>query len=151
MCSWQTIPACTDLRHTHGHWSPLECSALVLLATQFLRQARMPWMPWAFLASWHTVSWWSATVNWHCQVLFCQTPFQPLCPEPVALQGICDPGESPGTWPFWTPYKWPWPLNPACSDSSAEPSCFPAEHSHPAWCHLWTYWKCSQSPHSDHQ
>lgn len=155
----KAIPAHTDLWHTHGHWGHPKSTALVLLATLFLRQARMPWMSRAFLASWA-----------HCQLMisYCQlafpnlplafpSPFQPdTFPAPLpwpcsSARDFCDASESPSTWPFWTPYNWPWLFNPACSDSAADSSYFPAdEHSHPAWCHLWTYWKCTQSPHSDH-
>lgn len=72
-----------------------------------------------------TASWWSATVNWHSQVFFCQAPFQPLCPESVALQGIVVTQVKVLVLSlFEDSCNWPWPLNPACSDSSAESPTF---------------------------
>ena len=55
--------------------------------------------------------------------------------------GLCDPSAGPCTWPCWTSYNWPRPIDPVCPDSSAEPSCPQAdEHSRPTWCQLQTYW-----------
>lgn len=102
MFSWQSN-SCShrSLTYLWALKSP-KCIALVLLATLFLRQARMPWMPWAFLASWA-----------QCQLMigYCQLAFpRPFLPDtfPPTLPWVCssardccDPGESPVTGPFW--------------------------------------------------
>ena len=61
--------------------------------------------------------------------------------------GCCDRHAESGIWPCWTSYGWPQHINPACPDPSAEPSYPQADqHSHPAWCHLHTYWVPSSTP-----
>ncbi|KAK4823068.1 hypothetical protein QYF61_025407 [Mycteria americana] len=55
-------------------------TALLLLATLFLIQARMPL---AFLATWAHC--WLSAVNQHPQVLLCWAASQPLFPKPVAF------------------------------------------------------------------
>ena len=61
-------------------------TALVLLATLFLIQARMLL---AFLATWaHCWLMFRWAVNQHPQVLSHQAAFQPLFPKPVALRGV---------------------------------------------------------------
>ena len=65
--------------------------------------------------------------------------------------GCCDPSAGPDTWPCWTSYSWPQPIDLICPDPSAEPSYPQADrHFRPTWCHLQTSWGSPQAPHPDH-
>jgi len=78
-------------------------------------------------------------------------PWCNLRPLPPVAWSCCDPSAGPGIWPCWASYNWPRPIDPVCADPPAQCSYPRADwHSHPAWCHLQTYWGSTRSPHPDH-
>ena len=52
---------------------------------------------------------------------------------------------------IWTSSHWLQPSDLVCPDPSEKPSYLQAGwRFHPTWCHLQTYWWCTQSPHPGH-
>jgi len=84
-------------------------------------------------------------------------PF-PFCSFPATLPQACssargcDQSAGASPWLCWSSYSWPQPIDPAYPHLSTG-SFYPQADQHflPVWCHLQTYWWCTQSPHPDHQ
>ena len=131
----------------HQCWYRGMITALLLLATLVLTQARMPL---AFLATWA-----------HCWLMFSHLStntssffFLPgsfpdaLTQACIISWGCCDWSAGPNTWSCLISYNWPWPISPVCPDHSASYSRAD-QHSHPTSCHLQTSWGSTQSPHPE--
>ena len=122
----------------------------LLLATLFLKQYMMPL---ALLATWAHC--------WLCLVEHQPTPPDPFPPHSLSatlpqacsvVRDCCVQSAGPGTWSCWISSHWLQPRDPACPDPSEGRSYSQADQRFfPTWCHLQTYWGCTQCPRPGHQ